>query len=75
MEIPENATTREQRGNAIMDKIIKSVPHGNDKYYIEDYRDTNNFKIKGDPEKQEKDVLYRIFFAVEKKITRSINKK
>ena len=64
----------EQRENAIMDKIIKSSPDDYDKYYTEPDRDTNTFRIKKDPDKQEKYEIYQTIFTVDKKLARSINK-
>ena len=58
-----------------MDKIIKRFPDDNDKYYIENDRDTNTFKFQEDPYQREKDDIYRPIFTVEKKLARSIRRK
>ena len=44
------------------------LPDDHDKYYMEHDSDTNTFKIKENPGKQEKDEIYWTIFTVEKNL-------
>ena len=56
-------------GNKTIDFIIRNLPADNDRYYIEDEKGFNRFKILEDPQQEEKDKFFELILNTKQKMS------
>ena len=71
IDLPVDTT---ESKNKIMDRIIQSLPAGNDTLYTEHIECSNTFSIKKDPLQKEKEDSFQLILISDKKLCWSKNK-
>lgn len=71
IDLPVDTT---ESKNKIMDRIIQSLPAGNDTLYTEHIAWSNTFSIKKDPLQKEKEDSFQLILISDKKLCWSKNK-